>query len=1429
MKTHALLGALLLALPATAGATDVIGNINVDTTWSLANSPYRLTGDVTVASHATLTIEPGVVVQAASSDALGSGTDAGEVELIVRGTLLADGTAASPIVIEGVSSSAGSWYGIVVDIGAGASSITHATIRHAIIGLQSRSVGGLALQGLVVEDNLAGMELRDDGSTGVIYAVSDSIFRRNRGTALTLHDRVTGTISRCELTSNRSNGIKLESGSTATVEATRLIFNGANGIEASSGSALTLQNSVLAGNASAGADLHQAAGRSFSLLNNTIDRNRTDPFNVRGTGAGLLVRNVADAPSFVVRNNLVTNSATGISVLGTTCPSMDHNNVWGNTSNYDSCSAGTGSTSANPLYVQPLQPSGSWSAVSHSIYSGYSSGSWTIDQPGAAVIRVTGANLSATSGYSYSLRLVDRYGEAARYTSNRTGTLAEGVGDRLTIDFTRTSSSYNYSTYSSTGYEWRGLAYNYRLQASSPALDMGNGLSLPTTDADGQPRQYDGNLDGTATVDLGAYEWHENLAPVARAGSDRVVLPNTTVQLDGSLSYDADGSIVAWDWDFGDGSAHATTAATSHTFTTVGTYTVQLTVTDDQGVTGTDSLTVTVANNLPPVASAGTDQYVAPGTQITLDASGSSDADGNIVGYLWNFGDGTPNGSGRVVTHTYGTAGVYLATVTVTDDRGATDSDQIAVVVGGSSGGNLPPQANAGPARTVGVGTAATLDGSLSSDPDGSVVSWSWDFGDGQSNTSGSATVQHTWAAAGIYSVTLTVTDDDGATGSASTLVLVQAAANEVPVADAGGPYTVAAGTALSLDGSGSTDPDGTITSWSWRFGDGTTGTGASPSHTWTTAGTYLLQLTVTDDGGATDEAQALVTVTGSTSPGNLPPVAEAGLPSTVGLGQAVTLDASGSSDADGSIASWAWDFGDGQAAMGSSVQHTYAAAGSYVVRLVVTDDDGATDSDLTLVVVEPPQNNRPVAHAGGPYAAPVGTQIQFDGSGSTDDEGPIASWQWDLGDGTTSDLERPQHVYAATGSYLVRLRVTDADGGTDEDAVLVTIYEEGNLPPVARAGGARSASVGEGVLFDAEASSDPDGSIVSFAWEFGDGSTGTGASITHAYSAAGTYLVRLTVTDDKGAIGQDAAVVTVGAVGNQAPVADAGAHRRASVGEAVLLDASGSFDVDGTIAAYEWDLGDGTTATGATVEHSYDAAGSWLVRLVVTDDAGAMAEDFVLVQVDGEALSNEAPVAVVEGPDAGITGVALGFDGSGSTDADGVIIAWQWDFGDGATASGPTASHAWQQGGSHLVTLTVIDDRGASTTETIAVRINARPVADAGKPRLAVVGEKLTFDAGRSVDPDGEVASFRWSFGDGEEAEGAIVTHAFAAPGFYNVQLEATDAGGATGEALVQVVVTAKQEKPAPAEEGGCASGGASTSAAGLAFAALALLRRRR
>lgn len=233
---------------------------------------------------------------------------------------------------------------------------------------------------------------------------------------------------------------------------------------------------------------------------------------------------------------------------------------------------------------------------------------------------------------------------------------------------------------------------------------------------------------------------------------------------------------------------------------------------------------------------------------------------------------------------------------------------------------------------------------------------------------------------------------------------------------------------------------------------------------------------------------------------------------------------------------------------------------------------------------------------------------------------------------------------------------------------------------------------------FSSAGSVDPGGAIVSYAWSFGDGTSSADAEATHTYAASGTYDVTLTVTDAQGATDSVTGQVSVTFV-DQAPV---GSFTATCTGRACSFDASASSDAEGPLAGYDWDFGDGTTASGATASHTFGADGSFDVVLTVTDAAGGTDTETQAVDV----------VYVFSPPVASFTTscaqLACAFDAAASNDADGPIVAYAWTFGDGGTGTGVAPSHGFPLSGSYAVTLTVTDAQGVTATSTSTVDVAA-------------------------------------------------------------------------------------------------------------------------
>ena len=719
--------------------------------------------------------------------------------------------------------------------------------------------------------------------------------------------------------------------------------------------------------------------------------------------------------------------------------------------------------------------------------------------------------------------------------------------------------------------------------------------------------------------------------------------------------------------------------------------------------------------------------------------------------------------------------------------------------------GNSAPLCDNGGPYSGTVGQPVFFDGSGSSDPDGDTITYTWDFGDGTTATG--ATPSHTYAASGAFTVTLTVTDECGASSSCETTATISDEPNDPPICDANGPYTGTVGQAVSFDGSGSSDPDGTVDSYAWDFGDGSTGSGSNPTHTYVTSGTFTVTLTVTDNDGASSTCTTTAEI--GEAP-NEPPVCDANGPYTGTVGQPVSFDGSGSSDPDGTVDSYAWDFGDGSTDTGSNPTHTYAAPGTFTVTLTVTDNDGASSTCTTTAEIGEAPNEPPVCDANGPYNGTVGQPVSFDGSGSSDPDGTVDSYVWDFGDGSTDTGSNPTHTYLTSGSFTVTLTVTDNDGASSTCTTTANITDEPNEPPICDANGPYTGTVGQPVSFDGSGSSDPDGTIDSYVWDFGDGSTDTGSNPTHTYLTSGTFTVTLTVTDNDGGSSSCTTTAEIGEAPNEPPVCDANGPYTGTVGQPVSFDGSGSSDPDGTVDSYVWDFGDGSTDTGSNPTHTYLTSGTFTVTLTVTDNDGASSTCTTTAEI-GEA-PNEPPVCDANGPYNGTVNVPVTFDGSGSSDPDGTVDSYVWDFGDGSTDTGVNPTHTYVAPGNFTVTLTVTDNDGASSTCTTTANITAEPneppICDANGPYTGTVGQPVSFDGSGSNDPDGTIDSYVWDFGDGSTDTGSNPTHTYLTSGSFTVTLTVTDNEGGTSSCTTTAEIGPAENQPPVCDANGPYSG---------------------
>jgi PKD repeat protein len=465
--------------------------------------------------------------------------------------------------------------------------------------------------------------------------------------------------------------------------------------------------------------------------------------------------------------------------------------------------------------------------------------------------------------------------------------------------------------------------------------------------------------------------------------------------------------------------------------------------------------------------------------------------------------------------------------------------------------------------------------------------------------------------------------------------------------------------------------------------------------------------------------------------------------------------------------------------------------------RLLTSGEfDGSTGSDENDAAIWFTLNDdyqTPTAEAGPNQTSLTGEQLEFDGTASQVSAGStIVAYEWDFeSDGLIDTIEaKPSNVFDLMGSYTVTLRVTDSLGEISTDTLMVAVQ---NREPTASFYHTPLEPTVFQIIQFGDNSTDPDGNITAWAWDFGDGTTSTLEDPTHKFEDRGSYTITLTINDNDGGTDTTTRAITTGNLG---PTASFRAPSTVNVGEGVRF-VDESSDPEGGSIAYLWNFGDGSTSTGKNPIHEYDTPEVVIVTLLVTDDEG-FTHTATQTIVIYPAIRPTADFT--HEPDGGTINDIVAFH-DGSSDEDGSILAWEWDFGDGETSVRKDPTHKFEDKGTHRVTLTVEDDDGNTDTVTKSVTIeNLPPTAEfTASASSAKTGDEIRF-TDSSADPEGHPLKYAWDFGDGSTSDASSPRYSYDEAGTYTVVLTLSDDEGETDTASVSV----KVEGGAPPAGGG-------------------------
>ena len=579
-------------------------------------------------------------------------------------------------------------------------------------------------------------------------------------------------------------------------------------------------------------------------------------------------------------------------------------------------------------------------------------------------------------------------------------------------------------------------------------------VSLKVID-DSTPSRFDvGTLDLAITI--------PPHPPTAVIGGPYIATVGEGIQLDGSGSYDVDepegDSITAWAWeadfiapyDFDEAMGETVTIPG---FNSAGHYDIALQVTDNTAVifptSGSPNLTHVTFGQVSVFNSIISDLAARPKAtkcQLTWTDVGAAP-------YEVLRSSAGPNHGFELIGSTDSTYSTFLDyNVEMYTDywyrircehNGETMLSGPVHVNSQGRIRNLPPTITSSPVVDAQEGQVFNYDVEAD-DPEGTALTFYLDQApDGMTIDAAGGLITWTpvFADVGVADVTVRVEDAGMASASQFFQITVQPRPNTAPIPDHGGPYEGLINTAVFFDAGGTSDPEGDpIASFHWNFGDGTEGYGATVEHTYTAPATYTVTLYVTDDRGGHGLGRNCVS--GGGSPNQMPQAVIAG-PDTGEAGVPMAFNALDSSDPDGDPLTYTWNFGDSTPAeTGDTVLHTYDTAGTYTVSLSADDGRGGLDTaELEVVVSEPNQPPKAAFTVSGDLTRLA--TVNFDGSASSDPEGePIASYEWDFGDGTSTTGQVVTHTFDSAASFTVTLTVSDDKGLKGTTSQIIDIAE---------------------------------------------------------------------------------------------------------------------------------------------------------------------------------------------------------------------------------------------------------------------------------------------------------------------------------------------------------------------------------------------------
>jgi PKD repeat protein len=789
---------------------------------------------------------------------------------------------------------------------------------------------------------------------------------------------------------------------------------------------------------------------------------------------------------------------------------------------------------------------------------------------------------------------------------------------------------------------------------------------------------------------------------------------------------------TSYNWDFGDGTTNTSSNPTK-TYSAFGTYSVKLVSTNSFGCKDSVVKSITIGNK--PQAS-----FAVNTTTICLGSSFvfTNTSTGSIASQTWDFGDGTTSPTLNPIK-AFGSAGTYTVKLIVTGTNGCKDSISQTVTVT-----NKPT-----PNFTIVGGGNCTNSTSISlTNTSANAVSYVWSFGDGGTSTSTNPT--YSYAAQGTYIIKLVATGANGCKDSISQTVTIATK----PIAS----YTVntttqcAAGSPFIF----SNTSTGSISSYYWEFGDGIFSTVANPTKVYAVGGTYNVKLVVTGVNGCKDSVTQTVTVTNKPTPNF----------TIVGGGNCTNSTSISLTNTSTNAVSYVWSFGDGGTSTSTNPTYTYAAQGTYIIKLVPTGANACKDSISQTVTIA----TKPIAS----YTVNTTTQCAA-GSPfifSNTSTGSISSYYWEFGDGIFSTVANPTKVYAVGGTYNVKLVVTGVNGCKDSVTQTVTVTNK-PTPNFTIVGGGNCTNSTSIALTNTSANA------VSYVWSFGDGTNSNLVNPTKNYSAFGTYTIKLIATSNNGCIDSISKNVTL----STKPIPSyTVSSTTVCVGSAVTFNNTST--VNGTGYHY-WDFGNGIVSTDSNTSVIYNTAGVYTVKYFLTNAANCKDSLFTTINVVSKPT---AFFRILGGGFDCVTNLTLIFDNrSGAANN-------LWTFSDGTTSTSFSPTKTFPTFGTYTVKVVSWNTLGCADSFSTTFTLTPKPVASftVNNTTQCTDANRFVFTNNSTVSSDG-LPAYYWTFGDGTVSQDVNPVKTYLQAGTYTVTLFVTNANGCKDSTIRTLTVQPK------------------------------------